>query len=367
MKKTIVWISAAGWLSIASLFILASMTLLSCSSSNGTDDEGGADAETEAQSEADEAAETTDVRETAENSEAEENAEAEEAVKDELVGAFQVLLVAPVAATATKPAEDGYAVFAGKVYDGPTPANVVWEQKLEEGSCKLLTPRVPFCSVSCGAGVCVEDDSCQNYPTAQSVGTLTVKGLKTASGADEFTLNPIANGYQSPTLPYQAFEEGGEISVNAAGAGSVGAFALTVKGIALLELTGGALKLQNDSPLTVSWKAPSVADVGKIYVKLDISHHGGSKGKIECVADDSGSLVIAAPLINRLLALGASGFPTIVVDRKSLAAAKISYGNVQLSVISEVETEVEVPGIISCNDDTDCPNGQTCQKDLKCQ
>jgi Cys-rich repeat protein len=28
---------------------------------------------------------------------------------------------------------------------------------------------------------------------------------------------------------------------------------------------------------------------------------------------------------------------------------------------------VEIPGLVSCLEDADCPTGQTCQDDLKCE
>src|SRR5262245_44666727 len=46
-----------------------------------------------------------------------------------LVGAFRVRSIAPATTT----------VF-GKVYDGPTPEQIIWEKKREDGGCALSEP-----------------------------------------------------------------------------------------------------------------------------------------------------------------------------------------------------------------------------------
>ncbi len=154
-----------------------------------------------------------------------------------LIGRFQSRLVAPTASSA------GYTAVVGKVYDGETPSLLVWEPKLTSGGCTVLTPRVPFCSTPCGSAACVEDDTCQAYPTARSVGTVTVKGLKTSTGATSFSMDPLANNYQpSEDLPYPAFAEGETVTFSAAGSWSP-AFTLTATGIAPLELKTSTITL----------------------------------------------------------------------------------------------------------------------------
>jgi len=102
-------------------------------------------------------------------------------------------------------------------------------------------------------------------------------------------------------------------------------------------------------------------------VKLDISHHGGSKGMIECDTDDDGALDIPSELVTSLLDLGAAGYPTIIVTRHSDGSTRIAPGFVHLSAASSVEKAVGVPGLSSCNEDTDCLMGKTCQSDLSCK
>jgi hypothetical protein len=286
-----------------------------------------------------------------------------------LAGTFQIKVVAPVAAIGNNPASAGSATFVGKLYDGPSPSDIIWETSATEGSCKLVTPKVPFCSTPCGGSkACVADDTCQAYPTAKSAGVVTVRGLKTEAGASEIVMSPVANAYQAPAgtkLAYPPFAEGDAVTLSAKGDYFV-PFELASKGVLPLELGTDVPKLESGKALTVGYKA-GAAGLAKIVATLDISHHGGTKGKIECESDDTGSLVIAAPLVTKLLALGVAGFPTIVVSRTVKAQTVVSSGRVELSISSVGERTVEVPGIVSCTDTTQCPNGQTCQADLTCK
>ncbi len=284
-----------------------------------------------------------------------------------VIGTFQVALVAAsVNGTTTTPA---YTSLVGKVYDGVQPEAIVWEAAASGGGCTLLTPRVPFCATPCGSlSVCVETDTCKPYATAQAVGTITATGLATSTGVMSFTMDPIANGYQPPsdvTLAYPAFTEGEKFELVASGSAFTGAFTIGTRGVAALTLTSTAIDLRPSQPLALTWVAPGAAG-STIHIKLDISHHGGSKGKLECDVPDTGSTSIDASLITQLLNLGAAGYPTIIVTRSNVGSAAIRGGRVDLVASSAVEHAVDVPGVISCTDTPECPIGQTCQADLTC-
>jgi hypothetical protein len=288
---------------------------------------------------------------------------------EEKVGTFTVRLVAPGPATPTRPASSGHATIGGTVFSAPQPQEIIWEEDMEQGDCRLLVPRVPFCETPCEGGVCVDEDMCQANPEVRSVGNLTVTGLKTADGASEFTVKGINGSYSTPgdvSLPHPPFAEGDEVRVKAAGEGSVPAFELSAKGIAPLELTSTSFPLRKGMPLALAWKAPGQS-VGRIEVKLDISHHGGTKGKIECQADDSGSLEVASALVSKLLDLGVAGFPTVTVTRVSRGSTQTSAGRVELQVVSDLERAVDIEGLQSCVDTSECTGGKTCQADLTCK
>jgi hypothetical protein len=286
-----------------------------------------------------------------------------------LVGSFQLQLTEPSPAVGPTPANPGGTTLFGQLYDGPTPSTVVWELAAEAGECRLLTPRVPFCSRSCGgSAACVEDETCQDYPSPVSAGDVLVTGVATTRGETSFTMAPIANNYQPPAgtmLAYPAFAEGDEIALEAAG-DELGAFALAAPGVAQLQLLADELALDPAADLLLEWTPPG-GSASTIAVKLDISHHGGTKGILECEADDTGSLAIPASLVAGLIDLGVAGFPSITVSRRSTGSAVTALGRIDLVVSSQVTRPVLVDGVVSCSDDAQCPDGQTCQPDLTCQ
>lgn len=287
---------------------------------------------------------------------------------DTLVGAFAVQLVAAVPEMGPTPARPGYTSVLGTIYDLPQPSPVLFRVAATDGPCQLLVPDPPFCTTPCGTtAVCVAPDTCQPYATRQSVGTVHARGISTTTGATEFAMEPVVNNYQPPldiTLAYPGFAEGTTIELAADGSEFTGGFTLAATGIDELALAPGEIALEPDQPEIVIWTAGSGA--ATVHVKLDISHHGGTNGKIECDGPDSGSLTITAPLMTQLLELGAAGFPTIIVSRQVTGSTVIGAGRVDLYISSDVERAVTVPGIESCNDNDDCTPPETCQSDLTC-
>lgn len=285
-----------------------------------------------------------------------------------LVGTISVNLVPELmSAGTTQPA---YSAMLGKIFDGAQPEAVIWENKAAAGGCTLYTPRVPFCATPCGStAVCVETDTCKPYPTAQVLGDLTVTGLKTKGGESSFTMKPVANAYQPPStiqLDYPAFVEGEKFEVKTSGSSFAPSMTIGTRGVAPLVLTTSPITLAQNTPLALAWTAPA-ASGSTIHIKLDISHHGGSKGKLECDLADSGSTSIDGGLITQLLNLGAAGYPTIILTRSHVGSAAVSAGRIDLVAASTVEKPVNVPGIVSCTDTSECPMGQTCQSDLTCK
>ncbi len=289
---------------------------------------------------------------------------------DTFVGQFTVELIPPVAATATSPAVEGFTSVIGVVLDKPQPQAIAWYDALTEGACVLRMPRVPFCETPCGgSAVCVADDTCQPYATKQDVGTIHASGLTKTTGGSDFDLTLLAGNYQVPgaiRLTYPAFQPGGTIELAAAGSAFTPAFTLAGAGIAPLQVTSPDPALARDQPTTLTWSPPVGGAASRIWLQLDISHHGGSKGKIECDAPDIGALTLSANLMTRLLDLGAAGFPTVILIREATSSALVTSGRVDLVISSKVERPVTVPGVQSCTEDTECTAPETCQADLTC-
>jgi len=285
-------------------------------------------------------------------------------VEDPAVGTFAIQLILPDGTT------PGATSVNGSVRDAVLPQDVIWELSLEEGGCRLLEPRVPFCETPCPSGsICVEDDVCQETPPRRNAGTVTITGLQTAAGGTEVVMEPIgtAPNYSTATaLNYPPFAEGDTITLSASGA-DVPAFQVQSQGISPLQmLLTGDVPLESGQPISLQWTPPTQSGGSTIRAIVDISHHGGQRGEIICDVPDDGSLDIPAALATRLLELGYSGFPTVSVERRAVGSVDIATGRVDLVVQSRDELSISIPGLTSCSVDGDCPAGQTCQDDLKC-
>lgn len=292
---------------------------------------------------------------------------------DLVIGAFQVEMTAD-----DEDPDRGSTLVIGKVSDAPRPPQIIWEVALEDGACRVETPRVPFCDGGCGADVCAEDGVCLPYPAGQNVGEVTLSGVLLVSGETQIVLREVNKNYQAPAATSFAFPsvvEGEDVKVHATG-GEYPGFDLAAPGVAPLTLAPADFELDVDKALELSWPAPSDPSRSRIRLKLDISHHGGTRGMIQCEAEDSGSLTLSAELVSELIGLGVAGFPTLLLTRVSTDTAGIPQGRVELTVSSKVEQPVTVAGVVSCNStsceaDDDgcipCPDGSTCQADLTCR
>lgn len=281
-------------------------------------------------------------------------------------GTFKLQIVLPMDPT------PGNTTIVGRLQDGENPSTTQWTQAMTSGDCKLLTPSIPSCTPACGSSAaCVGTNNCQRYPTAIAGGEATITGLRASGGASgAITLTSVANNYQLPAgtaLMYPAFAEGDALAINIAAAGSVPAISLSNAGIAPINLTVSNLMVAQNTAVNLTWTAPTMTSAQqRIRVKLDISHHGGTRGKIECDTDDDGSLEIAAPLVTALVNLGVAGFPSIVVSRERITSATVNGGTVNFAIVSDTEQYVTVPGVRSCTEDADCMGTGTCQEDLTC-
>lgn len=279
----------------------------------------------------------------------------------DLYGSLNVTLEVAMAATMAA----ARTTVIGKIYDGPTPSPEVWATKTEANGCTLYVPNPVLCQPACGsAAACVKANTCTPYPKATSVGTITLTGL----GSGSLTLDPVADNYQpkaGTNVPFPPCSEGTAIELAAAG-GKHAAFKASAKCIPPLDFKG-SYTLASGEPLKLTWGKPGQSDLAKIFVKIDVSHHGGTKGKIECEVADSGELEVPASLVDALVDLGVAGFPTVALTRRSSGAGSGKAKSMTLTIASPVELPLEIPGLKSCSGDTDCAASQTCQPDRTCK
>jgi hypothetical protein len=160
------------------------------------------------------------------------------------------------------------------------------------------------------------------------------------------------------------------VSIDAEG-GELSGFGIEAVAIApLAGLTPGPLVFAPQSATELRWTPPASAADSRVRVRVDISHHGGQKGEIVCDAPDSGSLVISARLGAGLIDLGVAGFPSLEIVREAASATPVGTGRVELAIASPVTIELEIPGLVSCDEPGEpsgCPDGQRCGVDRRCQ
>jgi hypothetical protein len=195
------------------------------------------------------------------------------------------------------------------------------------------------------------------------VGTVSVTGL--ASKTSPLVLTDVRATtitYQSAeTLPLPPCEAGGVISLNASGEGAYPAFSIQSQCIASLAVTNTAISIESGKPFTLTWTAGAVAGA-RINLAFDLSHHGGSKGRLICETADTGSLVVSGAMIKSLMDLGVTGWPKADVTRILSGKATVGAGQAELKIYADKEYLVQIPGVVSCNTNADCTlPGETCQ------
>ncbi|MDD9935390.1 MAG: hypothetical protein OXT09_17410 [Myxococcales bacterium] len=266
------------------------------------------------------------------------------------VGGFEVLLQRELTSV------------GGRVANGVVPKDV-FEAELAERGCQLLRPPNLVCEPACESGTTCDGRECIDFPVAQDVGKVAFEGL----GAD-VELEPRGNGqvyFFNGELDAPPFGEGEAIGLNAEG-GVTDGFSLDARGVAPLQVTEGMPRLRRDRLFTVTWEPGDPSDAVRVRLVLNIANHGGTPARLECEVEDSGRVTIPLDLTNALLALGNSGFPTLDIIRQSAGSVDSGLGCIDLVVASRVTLAVEIPGVVSCSGDEDCPAGERCQPDLQC-
>ncbi|MGC4091289.1 MAG: hypothetical protein QM756_26110 [Polyangiaceae bacterium] len=251
---------------------------------------------------------------------------------------------------------DSYATVSAQFFDAPLPDEVPLDVAKQQNGCKLLVPRAVSCSPECAAtSVCTATNVCTPKPAPKSVGVIHVQGL----GATAIDMQPQAPAfaYSGPTLQdvYPPCMEGDSLSV------ASDSFSISGACITNLVLGGPTpIPVLAGSVVELRWTAPKAPATSRIQVALEISHHGGYKGEIDCDVPDTGSFDIPEPLVTALVNLGRSGYPTVKVARVS-SATDAKEPNAKLTMPSQVEREVDT-GVISCGaqGSPPCPTGQTC-------
>ena len=253
----------------------------------------------------------------------------------------------------------------GQVLDGVIPSYVPQELGAQSG-CRLLQGKNLFCDPACGSSeTCGEGGACEPTPLGQNVGDVVVSGARTASGANEIPLEPTTSNFYTTraTLAEPPFALGAEVKVSASGSAFVPAFTLRGEGIAALDVPDDAISVEAGTPLALRWNTPEVETSAHVEIKVQFNLHGSTTAAyIACDVADSGSFSVPAALIDELLGRELSGFPTVVLTRRTADSLAVGDGCLDFAVSSRVSRALEVPGVVSCNDDGDCEPGQVCAR-----
>jgi hypothetical protein len=196
------------------------------------------------------------------------------------------------------------------------------------------------------------------------VGNVTITGL-----TQELVLMPSGLRRYSPVsaLPYPPYAVGAAIELVTEG-GDYASFTLHGRGAPLLEVAEDEIVVESGRPVPLAWTAAGSDDAVRVFIEVDIAHHGGVAARIECDVEDDGAFEIPTDLVTQLVARGVAGFPTITLTRRSLDSTTIDPGCVELELGARVIREVTIPGVTSCSREQPCPAGQTCQdSNLTCQ
>jgi len=259
---------------------------------------------------------------------------------------------------------DEFTAVQGQVADGVVPLDVSVVDA-EDGECTLLRPPSLFCNPGCEVGqTCAGDDLCVAQPGAIDLGPVTVSGL--TAEVEMSARAPVFFYTFRGDLPHPGFAEGDPITLDGAGTDGIDPFSLRGGGIAPLVTDLDTVALDPGQPAAVTWAPPGLEGPAQMRIELNIANHGGTPARVECFTADDGAFEIPASLVDRLLELGYSGFPSLALTRRTVDTVDLAPGCVELRVNSTTVLDVSIDGLISCSFDEDCPPDQICRLDLTC-
>jgi len=125
------------------------------------------------------------------------------------------------------------------------------------------------------------------------------------------------------------------------------------------------LSLKKEGDLILTWDSPVAKTDAKIYLKLNIDQHGASPITLFCTFDDTGSGNVPANLIKSMMSAGISGYPNGTISRKTVDSMNVEKGCVEFEVAMPQTLSVSVEGKVPCKDDTVCPEGLHCNKQIE--
>jgi len=265
---------------------------------------------------------------------------------------------------APTPTVAGYAQLIGTVQDKANPGKI-WVAAATEGDCRLMVG--PTCSASCAAPTVCDGATCVPGPVTKTVGAVTVTGLAAPISA---TPNSQKTYYAPVSGGFPPFSPGADVQLAAAG-GDYTAFSLHGRGFPIIETPATMVPFEMGKPFRLTWTPPPAPITTRMFVKVDIAFHGGVDAQIQCDLPDNGSASVPAVLVDALLERGVAGFPSAFLIRRTVDSAAVGPGCIDFSITNTFNgttgIQLSIPGVTSCNEDSDCAGTMTCGPDLKCR
>lgn len=256
----------------------------------------------------------------------------------------------------------GYSAVDGTVKNAVTPSGVPTEAA-SEGGCRLLQKQRLFCDPPCDpSSTCGFGGTCVPAPLGQDMGALTFRGLVKLV---QISATQPGNTYFYTHLSNPGFAPGEVVQLTST-PGYMGA--LELYGVGVSPVTAAKLVLTQGSPATVTWDAPTTNMRSQINLEVNIDQHGVTPASLACDFEDTGSGIIPAAIVDGLIALGVTGFPSGSVARHTVDSIVVADQCADFAVTAVRQLGIEVTNFIPCTSTENCPDGKTCNLNIQqCQ
>jgi len=217
----------------------------------------------------------------------------------------------------------------GVVHDVVSAYDLILQSKETEGPCTLWMGLNPnFCDPQCISGEeCHEDGICHPAPQRQSIGVVTLDGLKEPL---EIEAN-VSLEYKFWNFTGAPYEVGSDITLTASG-DVIEGFSATGIGVPPLVINDLEWVVSPGQALTLEWEP--IEGPWEIWFQLSVDQHGLTPVTLKCTLEDTGSHTVSAAMMDLLITYGASGAAKGRIHRRTIDSAQVAEGCVELEVFT---------------------------------
>lgn len=218
---------------------------------------------------------------------------------------------------------------SGTVSDAVSVYDLILQPTQTDGPCTLWMGLNPdFCDPQCVSGEeCHEDGTCKPAPQRQSIGVVTVAGLKEPLELDA----NVQLEYKFWNFVGAPYEVGAAITLTASG-DVIEGFELSGTGVPPLVMDDLEWTITPGAPLTLEWEPAE--GPWEIWFQLNVDQHGLTPVTLRCTLPDTGSYTVSAEMIDHLITSGASGASKGRVHRRTIDSTQVDEGCVELEVFT---------------------------------